>query len=182
MTATLASSSSLLSRRLLLSSSSSSSFRSLVHLAESTVPSSSSVEAGSSGGPRNVGNRSKPSSKTSSKPSSKPSLQRFYSSRRSLSSPSSALRLSEEKSKHIEMNRRIAELGGDWRGLLELQKSEGGAFNGVNWATATSRLGRLGAREMAGVKRDKRVSGGPWICFCFCWSDGAKRHLGSLVC
>ena len=56
------------------------------------------------------------------------------------------------------MNKRIAALGGDWKGLLELHKKEGGGFNNVNWATLASKLGRQRMREMRALKRDKRVS------------------------
>ena len=56
------------------------------------------------------------------------------------------------------MNKRIGELGGDWNGLLDLHQREGEAFNNVNWATLTSKLGRLRMREMREMKRDARVS------------------------
>ena len=56
------------------------------------------------------------------------------------------------------MNKRIAALEGDWKGLLEVHKKEGGAFNDVNWATLVSKLGRLRTREMKDMKRDARVS------------------------
>ena len=57
------------------------------------------------------------------------------------------------------MNRHIAALGGDWRGLLELHREKGGEFNSVNWATLASRLGRVGGREVGVMKGDERVSG-----------------------
>ena len=56
------------------------------------------------------------------------------------------------------MNKRIGELGGDWNGLLDLHQREGEAFNNVNWATLTSKLGRLRMREMREMMRDARVS------------------------
>ena len=60
----------------------------------------------------------------------------------------------------MEMNNRIAALGGDWRGLLLAYQNEGGTFNNVNWATLTSRLGRLTMSEMREMKKDWRVSEG----------------------
>ena len=59
-----------------------------------------------------------------------------------------------------EMNKRIGEVGGDWKGLLDLHQRGGRAFNNVNWATLTSKLGRLRMSEMREMKRDARVSEG----------------------
>jgi len=57
------------------------------------------------------------------------------------------------------INKRMAGMGyGDWRGLLAVHQHERGMFNNVNWATLTSKLGRLGMREMGDMKRDARVS------------------------
>jgi len=58
----------------------------------------------------------------------------------------------------MEMNKRIGSLGGDWKGLLDLHQRSGEAFNNVNWATVTSKLGRLRATEMREMERDARVS------------------------
>jgi len=58
------------------------------------------------------------------------------------------------------MNKRIAALGGDWRGLLEAHQNEREMFDKVSWATAASRLGRLRMREMREMKKDARVSEG----------------------
>ena len=56
------------------------------------------------------------------------------------------------------MNKSIAALGGDWKGLLEVHKKEGRGFDHVNWATLVSKLGRLRMKEMSELKRDARVS------------------------
>jgi len=58
------------------------------------------------------------------------------------------------------MNKRIAALGVDWRGLLEAYQNERGMFDKVSWATLTSKLGKLRMREMRDMKRDARVSEG----------------------
>jgi len=79
-------------------------------------------------------------------------------SSKSASSKSSGGGGQSARSRAIEINKRVAALGGDWSGLLDLQEKEGGAFDKVNWATVTSRLGRLRTREMRDMKRDKRVS------------------------
>jgi len=75
-----------------------------------------------------------------------------------LSSAKSSTRRAGEKYRAIETNKRIGVLGADWRGLLSLHQREGEAFNNVNWATLTSKLGRLRTREMRDMKRDARVS------------------------
>ena len=62
-----------------------------------------------------------------------------------------------KKSKHIEMNKRIASLGRDWRRLLELYEEKGAEFNNVNWATLLSQLGNMGGRERGEVKRNAKV-------------------------
>jgi len=56
------------------------------------------------------------------------------------------------------MNKRMAALGTDWRGLLDVHEREGGAFDKVSWATVASKLGRLSAEEISEMKRDARVS------------------------
>ena len=63
-----------------------------------------------------------------------------------------------KKFRAIELNKSIGELGGDWSGLLDLYQREGEAFDNVNWATVTSKLGRLRMRELGEMKRDARVS------------------------
>ena len=63
-----------------------------------------------------------------------------------------------KKYRAIELNKRIGELGGDWNGLLDLHQREREGFDNVNWATATSKLGRLRIRAMREMKRDARVS------------------------
>ena len=73
---------------------------------------------------------------------------------------SSAESQAGEKYRAIEMNKRLNDApGADWGGLLSLHQHEGGTFNNANWATLTSKLGRLGMREMREMKRDARVSG-----------------------
>ena len=67
---------------------------------------------------------------------------------------------SSERSRAIELNKRIGVLGADWKGLLDLHQREGEGFNNVNWATLTSKLGRLRMREMREMKKDARVSEG----------------------
>ena len=73
-----------------------------------------------------------------------------------------------KKYRAIELNKRIGELGGDWNGLLDLHQREGEGFDSVNWATATSKLGRLRMRAMREMKRDARVSR---RCIHCCLSD-----------
>jgi hypothetical protein len=53
-----------------------------------------------------------------------------------------------------DINGRILANEDDWRGILSVYRAERDNFNSVNWATAITKLGRLGFSDKQSVKQD----------------------------
>ena len=55
-----------------------------------------------------------------------------------------------------DLNKQITERDRDFRELLKFATAEGANFNGVNWATTMSKLGRFRGADLYNLKKDER--------------------------
>ena len=78
-----------------------------------------------------------------------PSLLTAWNASRSISTKRS-------KGYYIGLNKQIMERERDWKELLTFAETEGGNWNGMNYATTVSKLGRFKGKELRAMRRDAR--------------------------